>query len=391
MKNKGTLMFAMLLLSLPGLGADYHVSPQGADSNPGTVKRPFRTIQRAANIVHPGDTVIVEDGTYGNPLASGAGSTLVNVAHSGTPNAYIIFRARHKWGAVLDGRNNTTAEGWEFAGNYIRVQDFEMKGFSEDALSNYRGGQFITITGNHIHDIGRYCTDTNIGRDGIFLSNNSITIERNVIHDIGRYSEGENGCRPANTYYQGNDHGIYVAGASDVMIRNNVFYNITHGWSIHVYPKPVGNLAVLNNTFAFPNSWYAGHIVIAVPVTNSRIENNIFYDPNTAAIYFNPSDGLFPVNSTLSIKNNISTKVMIQLYTRQPERLVTDFSAPGITYVNNREMVDPLFANPAIHDFQLTSRSPAVGTGAMLSDVPNDYKGVERANPPCIGAFEYTR
>jgi hypothetical protein len=27
----------------------------------------------------------------------------------------------------------------------------------------------------------------------------------------------------------------------------------------------------------------------------------------------------------------------------------------------------------------------------MLSDVPNDYKGVARANPPCIGAFEYAR
>jgi hypothetical protein len=389
MKNKSTLMFAMLLLSVPSLAADYHVSPHGADSNPGTVKRPFRTIQRAANVVHPGDTVIVEDGTYSNPLAYGADSTLVKVTHSGTAHAYIIFRAQHKWGAVLDGLNNTTAEGWGFAGNYLRVQDFEMKGFSEEAVSNYKGGRFITITGNHIHEIGRYCTDTDIGRNGIFLSSGSITIERNVFHDIGRYSAGENGCRPANTYYQRNDHGIYVAGASDVLIRNNVFYNITHGWSIQVYPKPVNNLAVLNNTFAFPNPWYTGHIVIAMPVTNSRIENNIFYEPNTAAIYFNPSDGLFPTNNTLSIKNNISTKVMSQLYTLQPERLLTDFSAQGITYVNNREKVDPLFANPATHDFQLTSRSPAVGTGSMLSDVPNDYKGVVRADPPCIGAFEY--
>jgi len=391
MKNKSTLMFAMLLLSVPSLAADYHVSPRGADSNPGTVTRPFRTIQRAADIVHPGDTVIVKDGTYSNPLASGADSTLVNVTRSGTANAYIVFRAQHKWGAVLDGLNNTTAEGWEFAGNYIRIEDFEMKGFSDDTLSNYKGGRFITIIGNHIHDIGRYCTDTNIGRDGIFLSNSSITIERNVIHDIGRYSEGENGCRPANTHYQRHDHGIYVAGASDVMIRNNVFYNITHGWSIQVYPKAMNNLAVLNNTFAYPNPWYTGHIVIAMPVTNSRIENNIFYEPNTAAIYFNPSDGLFPANDTLSIKNNLSTKVMIQLYIVQPERLMTDFSAPGITYANNREKVDPLFANPAIHDFQLTSKSPAVGTGSMLSDVPNDYKGVARANPPCIGAFEYAR
>jgi hypothetical protein len=391
MKNKRTLMFAALLLSLPGVGADYHVSPRGADSSPGTITRPFRTIQRAADIVHPGDTVIVEDGIYSNPLASGADSTLVNVTHSGTANAYIVFRAQHKWGAVLDGLNNTTAEGWGLAGNYIRIEDFEMKDFSDDALSNYKGGRFITIAGNDIHDIGRYCTDTDIGRVGIFLSNSSITIERNVIRDIGRYAEGENGCRPANTHYQGHDHGIYVAGASDVMIRNNVFYNIRHGWSIQVYPKTVDHLAVLNNTFAYPNPWYTGHIIIAAPVTNSRIENNIFYEPNHAAIYFNPSDGLFPANDTLSIRNNISTNVMLQLYILKPERLLTDFSAPGITCASNREKVDPLFANPAVHDFQLTSRSPAVGTGSMLPDVPNDYKGAVRANPPSIGAFEYAR
>src|SRR5262249_45454874 len=53
MKNTSTLMFALLLLSIPSLGADYHVSPRGADSNPGTIKRPFRTIQRAADLVHP--------------------------------------------------------------------------------------------------------------------------------------------------------------------------------------------------------------------------------------------------------------------------------------------------------------------------------------------------
>jgi hypothetical protein len=175
------------------------------------------------------------------------------------------------------------------------------------------------------------------------------------------------------------------------MIRNNVFYNIIHGWSIQVYPKTVDNLAILNNTFAFPNPWYTGHIVIAAPVTHSRIENNIFYEPNTAAIYFSPSDGYFPADNTLSIKNNISTKVMVQLYTLHPERLITDFSAPGITYLDNRERIDPLFTNPAIHDFQLTSRSPAVGRGLMLSEVPSDYTGAPRANPPCIGAFEYAR
>lgn len=35
----------------------YHVSPSGSDANAGTAAIPFRTIQRAANVAWPGDTV----------------------------------------------------------------------------------------------------------------------------------------------------------------------------------------------------------------------------------------------------------------------------------------------------------------------------------------------
>ena len=42
----------------------YHVSMSGADRNPGTADAPFRTINRAAAIAAPGDTVLVHDGTY---------------------------------------------------------------------------------------------------------------------------------------------------------------------------------------------------------------------------------------------------------------------------------------------------------------------------------------
>ncbi|HEV2664237.1 MAG TPA: hypothetical protein VG324_04965, partial [Blastocatellia bacterium] len=41
-------------------GRAYHVSPTGSDSDPGSEARPFRTIQRAADSIKPGDTVIVD-------------------------------------------------------------------------------------------------------------------------------------------------------------------------------------------------------------------------------------------------------------------------------------------------------------------------------------------
>lgn len=42
----------------------YHVAKNGNDKNPGSILAPFLTIQRAADIMMPGDTVIVHGGVY---------------------------------------------------------------------------------------------------------------------------------------------------------------------------------------------------------------------------------------------------------------------------------------------------------------------------------------
>lgn len=42
----------------------YHVSVQGNDFSAGTKEAPFRTINRAAAVATPGDTVQVHEGTY---------------------------------------------------------------------------------------------------------------------------------------------------------------------------------------------------------------------------------------------------------------------------------------------------------------------------------------
>lgn len=45
-------------------GTVYHVSKTGSDLNPGTAAQPFATIQRAADLAMPGDTVVVHAGEY---------------------------------------------------------------------------------------------------------------------------------------------------------------------------------------------------------------------------------------------------------------------------------------------------------------------------------------
>lgn len=76
---KKTMLSMCLLLSVSSLFArEYHVSPSGNDAANGSVETPLRTINRAAQLALPGDTVTVHQGTYRewiDPLNGGESNT----------------------------------------------------------------------------------------------------------------------------------------------------------------------------------------------------------------------------------------------------------------------------------------------------------------------------
>ncbi len=99
-----------------GGGKTYFVSPNGNDNNNGTTA-PFRTLQRAANVMAAGDTIVVEDGTYAPPSFSRAG----------TATNLIWFKARNKWGAKIQSFGPS---GVSFNGSaaFIRFEGFDISG-----------------------------------------------------------------------------------------------------------------------------------------------------------------------------------------------------------------------------------------------------------------------
>jgi hypothetical protein len=46
------------------IAATFYVATTGNDSHPGTAAQPWATLQRAANVVNPGDRVVVRAGNY---------------------------------------------------------------------------------------------------------------------------------------------------------------------------------------------------------------------------------------------------------------------------------------------------------------------------------------
>ncbi|MGH8502861.1 MAG: DUF1565 domain-containing protein [Gammaproteobacteria bacterium] len=65
-------------------GADYYVSPTGNDTNPGSESKPWRSIAKANDSLHPGDTVYLMNGEY---------RERIEPARSGASDRYITYQA----------------------------------------------------------------------------------------------------------------------------------------------------------------------------------------------------------------------------------------------------------------------------------------------------------
>lgn len=352
----------------------YYVAPGGSDEDPGTSSAPFQNIQKAADVASAGDTILVRPGRY-----TGA-SRIVSLSRSGAVNSPITFLSERKWGALIDGRQGQSAEAWYFGPGvgHVRVEGFEIRDLEGHGFDFYGGGVHdIEIVRNHVHHIGRNCTDTSNGRTGASLGADArrVVFDGNIWHHIGRYAPGEQGCSPRTEYYQNHDHGIYVADASQITIKNNVFYGFGRGWPIHRYFSRKGTtrgLIIVNNTFAGPNAYRPGQIIVASPTEGLRIENNIFQAPNTAALYF--ENLRFP---GAMVRHNLVGGGAMQV--GRPR---------GVTFSRNWERTDPRLAD--VTDFRLRYDSPAIDAGLALPEVTHDADGVERPKGMGydLGAYE---
>lgn len=336
------------------------------------------TIQKAANSVGAGSTVIVANGTYTD---TNSDNNIVVVNVSGISGSWITFKAENKWGAVLDGQNNTTSECWNLGTgrNYISIEDFEVRGCSLVGIGSNGGGNNIRIYRNKIHDIGRMCSDSAYGKVGIYIGTGTSyhTVDSNLIYSNGRKhcDTGECTGYPCD-YDQNADHGIYLNGTSHDVIQNNILYDHTSGWAIHAFGGTQSYIDVLNNTFADSNPYRQGHILLSSNGgSNINIRDNISYNPNS-----------FFLSSSKGYTNIIVDK-----------NLVYGANLTGTTYtcsnyytcLDNITGQNPQFVNIANKDFHLLSNSPAIDKGLAFPGRTKDADGNPIVGAPDIGAYEY--
>src|SRR5262249_4601483 len=157
--------------------------------------------------------------------------------------------------------------------SYWIIQDFVITRGYREAVHSNDTAHHITLRGNRIENIANRQTFTNMGLTGMYTNPacHDFLIDGNLFHDIGR-------TNPSQL-----DHGLYLRG-SNVTITNNIFYNISHGWSIQI-ADGVNSLRIENNTFAFANEGTrGGQIILWSTQSNVTIRSNIFYAPVNYAI-----------------------------------------------------------------------------------------------------------
>ena len=183
-----------------------YVAPTGSDANPGTFKRPLRTIQQALDALRPGDTAYVRRGVY---------SETVDARRRGTRTANIALRAYPGERPVITGQ-------FKITGAWFRVSGFVFRGGTaanpDDVAVYVSGGDDIWISANEI---------TGSVSSGIFLgdegpnSSDRVRILGNDIHDNG---DDRNF-----------DHGIYFGHGRHGLVANNLIRNNT-AYGIQAYP-----------------------------------------------------------------------------------------------------------------------------------------------------------
>jgi hypothetical protein len=373
------IILILLMMLLPGVsvfGATFYVATTGSDSNPGTQSQPWRTIQHAANMVHGGDTVIVEDGAY---------AEAVSISTGGTSEATrVTFQSHNKWRAKIaptstQGNSNI---GVNIGANYVTVQDFEVSATTTTAEGiKCNGVSNCKILGNNVHDVGVSTTTCTSGagiENGSSSDNN--TISGNYIWNIGPPRTASFRCNQ--------QHGIYIGGGINLTVQNNIIFEVWQGYALHINSETnLTNEIVTDNTVI--NVGDSGHasggpFVLDCHATcdNNDFNDNLFANAQGVGNCFRE---IQESGATIGTHNLYQNNLLFNCG--------TNLFVTGVA--QNTVTANPNFVNytgDQNGDYSLAGTSPAISAGTSTGAPTVDFNRVARPFQGAwsIGAYEFT-
>jgi hypothetical protein len=250
----------LVLISAFAGASTLYVSPIGSDSNSGTIDKPLKSLQRAANLAKPGTTVNIRAGIYCERLRVTSGGT--------QEGGFITFRSQPGERAILDGSCLTVKKDDDplvelLNVSFVRVQGLEIRNLrtSDDRAVPWGirvagGGSHIEILQNDVHHIqqnfsgpshsanglgiGVYGTDAKVPITDLVIDGNQVHHLRTGHSESLVVNGNVSGFRiTRNVVHDNNNIGIDVIGfehkapdpavdrARDGVVSENRVYDIT--------------------------------------------------------------------------------------------------------------------------------------------------------------------
>ncbi len=188
------LLSGVLSLALNLSAATFYVATNGSDSATGTsTNTPWRTVQKAANTLTPGDTALVRGGIYSEAVT-------VNVSGNSS-SGFVKFQNFPGETPIVDGSSVPvpTGNGGLFTiigRSNVTVAGFEIRNYRTNSLHVVPAGVWIgggahdiSIISNNIHHI----ENTNANADGAYglvaygdsaAAISNLVIRANELHDL---------------------------------------------------------------------------------------------------------------------------------------------------------------------------------------------------------------
>lgn len=383
-----SLLAIVLSQALAANGATYYVATTGNNSNPGTEKKPWRTVAHAVDTMVAGDTTYVRGGTYMEGIIrfrkSGTQSAPIRLlnAPGESPTIDCIDKAKYHRVVLEHSSGFKNPLGW------ITIEGFEIR-------NCYNGIKFYNV---HDLTIRRNWIHHNPFGSGIVGNGTRVLIDRNIIS-----SNALDDPTPPG------GHGIYTAGTAFTIVNNLIYDNFGFGIILNGSPssyynptKHAGpefaksqNWIIANNTIAYQRQ-KAALVVWGSTCNNARIENNIFYENgvNLPNITVNGIDFVSTTCTEIQIRNNLfyaSRSGATAFLSSGAKEWVHYTQSGNIVNTDNPQFVHAPATLPASPNFSLTERSPAIDKGLPLAETSTSFDGTIRPQGRAydIGAYEY--
>lgn len=418
-------------------GKTYYVSGTGDDGKTGlSVVQAFRTIQKAANLTNPGDTVLVMNGLYTNDAYA---SDVVSITRSGDANNWIRFRAYPGHSPKL----KTTQNWGGFSVNgaaYIIIDGFTLEGHAPSISLAYAQQEQNNLQNPVTSGSGISVSDFNDQKrpsHHVIIRNNKvydfpgggietsradyIRIEDNVVYRNAFYAPYDNS---GISVYQSRD--IDTVTSVKVIVRRNVVYKNEN--KIPAYfsdENNPGNRSITDGNGIIIDDGRNTQTFVSESAPpykgKTLVDNNVAFDNGARGVNVFSSDNVIVRHNTLyhngrtpttgtDLATNSTSNLDIYgniIVTRADRVATLIYEASAIRYRNNLyfggntppvltatdRVADPKFiapsTNPALANFRLQASSPAIDKVTGVSPTLDVEKSPRPKGAALdIGAYE---